>query len=262
MIIDRFGSTYAGAYALPAAMLEDDWQSARPTLADRVSGRYGAFDYFGDDANPIAALRVTRRSVITATTWAGVETALDALRAALNAATAENKLWGLCRDGSKRWAWAKVESVRAPDRVGQILHCPVDLAFGLREGLWYSETAHSEAKTATGAHVLANAGNVRTPVKVTVVPAVATLTAFAVSATGQGWAWAGSLAAGQSLIVDAAAYAVTRNGSDDYAALTLTEPSTFWLYLEPGNNTLTLTRTQGVSGTFTATFEWSDTWVM
>lgn len=260
MIIARFGDTWAGAYSLPNGGMADDYGTDRPPITSRVGGQNGEFDAIGTDANPIAPVRVKKTAIVTATSWAGVETALAAMRAAL--VGNESKLWGEVRDGSRRWAYAKCVAFSAADRFGQILHCPITLEFLLTEGVWYSETLHTTTKTTAAAHVLANAGNVPAAVKVTVVPAVASMTAFAASATGQGWAWAGTLNTAKSLIVDAAAYSATNDGADAYAALTITRPSALWLHLLPGNNTITITRTQGGGGTFAATFEWYDTWIM
>ena len=260
MIIARFGDTWAGAYVLPNSMMADDFSADRPAITSRVGGQDGEFDYIGTDANPIAPVRVRKSAIVSATTWAGVETALAAMRAAL--VGNESKLWGEVRDGSRRWAWAKCIGFKASDRFGQILHCPIDIEFLLTEGLWYSEAANTTTKTTAAAHVMANAGNVPAAVKVTVVPAVAAMTAFAAAATGQGWSWAGTLNTAKSLIVDSAAYSATNDGAEAFSALTITRPSALWLHLLPGNNTITISKAQCGGGTFAATFEWYDTWIM
>lgn len=260
MIIAGFGSTWAGAYQFPSSDMADEWSQQRPVVSQRVNGLDGEFDHWGDEPFPLANATVTKRFALTGTAWADIETALTTLRAALQASTVENKLWALQRDGTYRWAWAKVDRVSAPDRVGQILHCPVEIVFSLREGLWYSESAHSDAFTTTGTHTLTNNGKVRAPVKVTIAPAGANIVAFAVAATGQGWAWAGVLSSPHSLIVDAGGFSCLNNGTDEFDLLTITDPFTFWLYADPGTTTITITRTQGGGGTFVATFEYWDTW--
>ncbi len=260
MIVSGYGSTWAGAYQFPSSAMADEWSHERAVISQRVNGLPGEFDHSGDDAFPVQAITVTKRFTITSTTWAGVETELELLRTAL-ASAVETKLWATQRDGSHRWAWAKVDRLSAPDRVGQILHCPVEIVFSLREGLWYGETINSEVLTSTGAHVLTNDGDTRAIVKVTVIPAGYVMLGFGVTATGQGWAWVGSLAATKSLIIDAAAYAATNDGADVFDQVTPVDAFDFWLYLEPGDNTLTITKNQNVLGTFSATFEYWDTYL-
>lgn len=263
MIVSRFGSTWAGAYMLPNAMMVDDFGTDRQALSARVGGLDGEFDYHGDDANPIGPVTVKKTAIITATSWAGVETALDALRAA-TITQAESKLWLLMRDGSHRWAWAKCIGLSDPDRTGQFLHCPIEITFYLSEGLWYSESENTATLANAGSVNVVNVGNVAAAVRVGVTVTTAALTAFAVSSAACGWSFAGSVAAaaGEKLIVDAAAYSALNNGSDCYANLTITNEARLYLFAEPGTTLFTITKTQGGGGTISTTLKWYDTWVL
>jgi|WetSurMetagenome_2_1015567.scaffolds.fasta_scaffold18114_3 hypothetical protein len=256
MLITRFGDTYSTAYVLPLGMAEDNLPRQRSPQVQRVANADGAFDFNGSSAWPIEPLTVRKQAIVTAATWAGVDTALDALHAA-TIALGEQRLWAELRDGSKRWAWAKCRSIRTPDKVGQPQHCPITLEFDLREGLWYAETASLYQKVGAGTFTLTNAGDVRVPVKVT-MQSSNTLTAYAISATGRGWSYAGSIGINDTLIVDAAAYLATKNAADCYSSLTITDKSAFWFYLEPGSNSVTITFTGGNPG---ADIVWNDAYL-
>jgi hypothetical protein len=257
MLVTRFGDTYNTAYVLPLAMVEDDIARHRSPQVQPVANADGAFDFHGNAAWPIEPLLVRKTAIVTAATWAGVDTALDALHAA-TIAVGERRLWAELRDGSKRWAWAKCRSIHAPDRIGQPQHCPVDLEFDLREGLWYAETAGLHQIVGAGTFTLTNAGDVRVPVKVTVTANATPTTAYAISATGRSCSFAGRLAATARAIVDAASYLATNDGADCYSSLTITNKSSFWFYLEPGSNSVTITFT---GGNPSADIEWNDAYL-
>lgn len=260
MIIARFGSSWAGAYVLPRGMMIDDYGTDRAPLSARVGGLDGEFDFIGDDANPIAPVRVKKTAIITATTWAGVETALDALRVAL--VGGESYLWGECRDGSHRWAYAKCVSIGDADKVGQILDCPIEIEFLLPEGVWYSETQHV-TNNAEGSYTINNAGNVPATLFVwTSGGAALSSTTIANATNGSGWTINLASIGVYSIDIDPAAYAaVTHGGSTDYFDLiTPAQPGKLWLTLDPGDNSLTAS---SVGGTSTGwEFRWYDTWVM
>lgn len=260
MIIARFGPTWASAMALPNGMMLDDHGTDRPAISARVGGLDGEFDFMGDDANPIAPVRLKKTAIVTATTWAGVETALATLRASL--VGSESYLWGECRDGSRRWAYAKCVSFSDADKVGQILHCPVEIEFLLPEGIWYSETQHT-ANNSEGAHSLSNAGNIPAPLFVwTSGGAALTSTTIANATNGSGWTINLASIGIYSIDVDPASYsAVTHGGATDYFdVLTPAQPGKLWLTLDPGANSLTSSSAGGTSTGWE--FRWYDTWVM
>jgi hypothetical protein len=256
MLVTRFGNTYSSAYVLPLGKAEDTIPRLRSPQVQRVANADGAFDFHGSSAWPIEPLTVRKSAIVTAAAWADLDTALDALHAA-TIASGELRLWAEMRDGTKRWAWAKCRSIHTPDRVGQPLHCPITLEFDLREGLWYAETASLYQKIGSGTFTLTNAGDVRVPVKVT-MQSFNTLTAYAISATGRGWSYAGSIGINYTLIVDAAGYIATKNAADCYSSLTITDKSAFWFYLDPGANSVTITYTGGSPG---ADIEWNDAYL-
>ncbi|NTU66126.1 MAG: hypothetical protein HGB05_22650, partial [Chloroflexi bacterium] len=257
MIIARYGSTWAGGYVLPNGMMIDDYGTDRASIASRVGGLDGVFDYLGDDANPIAPVRVRKTAIISATSWAGVETALDTLRAALTGE--ESCLWGECRDGTHRWAYAKCVLIGDADKTGQYLHCPIEIEFLLPEGLWYGETQHVENES-EGAYTWNNAGNVPATLFVwTSCDAALSSTTIANATNGSGWTLDLSAIGNYSTDVDPAAYSVVAHGgsTDRFDQLTPAQPGRLWLTLDPGDNSLT---SSSVGGTSTGwEFRWYDT---
>ena len=264
MKIAAFGSTYAGGYTFPTYKAFDAFPAERPANIQRVGGSSGAYDFNGETANPIAPLLVRKSFEITASTYAGVETALNTARASLLAAN-ENKLWALMRDGSKRWAYAKVVSFDAPETPATRMTIPVSVEFVLREGIWYSETAHTDTTldetNSVGAHSFTNSGNIATPVKITVAVSGTPMSAFSATASGNGWSYAGTIAAGDSLVVDSAAYSVTNGGAEAFTGLTPVNYANFFLRFEPGSNSITIAKSQ-IGGAHDVTIEWYDAWVM
>lgn len=81
------------------------------------------------------------------------------------------------------------------------------------------------------------------------------------SGTGIDWQWSGSITSGQTVIIDAGAYAVTNNGADAYSGLTVNSGHTArrWLILPPNATTeFTFTLSAG-AGTFYV--KWYDQWL-
>lgn len=261
MIIQAFGATYATAYVFPNVAASDSLPIARPAQTARVSVRNGVFDYMGDKPYQHGAQTVTKSFTVVAATYAGVETTLEALRAA-TIAQDESKLWCVMRDGSRRWAWAKCVSFSAPDMRGAFLDAQVTLEFLCREGLWYNEAIHQQGKSSDGTVTLNNAGNVNTPVKISTGSGTGTLAQFSASTAVSGWDFAGAVFAGNDLIVDAAAYTATNNGANCYSSMTFDDSDTFWLAFAPGDNVLTISSLVGGGASFSALIEWYDCWVM
>lgn len=262
MKIAAFGSTYAGAYVFPTYKAADDLTTERPSSLQRVGSTSGAFDFLGSTANPIMPITVRKSFEIVASTYAGVETALDTARASLLAAN-ESKLWALMRDGSKRWAWAKVTEFAAPESVGTRQTIPVSVGFECREGIWYAESVSTQIVNGSSTVTLANAGNIVTPVKVVISESGGDCVSPYVENTTNSskWLWGDTLHTGESITVDAAEYSILKGTTDDYATLTITNQFAFWLYLNPGNNSVKFDNTS-YTGTLTHTATWYSAWVM
>ena len=262
MKIAAFGSTYAGAYVFPTYKAADDLTTERPSSLQRVGSTSGAFDFLGTTANPIMPLTIRKSFEIVASTYAGVETALDTARSSLLAAN-ESKLWALMRDGSKRWTYAKVTEFSAPESVGTRQTIPVSVGFECREAIWYAESESTTTKTGIGTATLANAGNMITPVKIVLTSPSTSITAPFVHNQTNASKWThADMTLGAVLTVDAAAYSALLGSADAYANLTIVDPFTFWLYLSPGNNTVDFNCSSfsGTNPVYVAT--WYSAWVM
>ncbi len=178
----RFGDAYGSAYTFGLALMEDSWKSTRPGVVQRVSGANGEFDFYADNAPPIAPVVATKKFAITSSvSSAAIEDALELLRTATISRSTRSKLWWLDRDGTtKYWAWAKCETLNAADTYkekGRWLK-NVTLTFRMSEGVWYGDTMQTWSETmvipasTVGRAVsgLTNSGNVRALLDARIVP--------------------------------------------------------------------------------------------
>jgi hypothetical protein len=136
MIIARFGATYNAAYVFPRAGEVDTWRAERPPVYARVSGMSGAFDYWGDANYPWSPITLRKSFLVSGATYAAVQTAIDALKAATIDSLYESKLWMLRRDGvTTAYAWAKCTGLKISDQAGQIYFMRAEVEFYSREGI-------------------------------------------------------------------------------------------------------------------------------
>ncbi|CAG0959154.1 hypothetical protein PLCT2_00653 [Planctomycetaceae bacterium] len=196
--------------------------------------------------------------------YQNIESELDVLKAATIAA-GESKLWGLLRDGTYRWAWAKCTSLRPPERYTEKLALPVELEFMLREGLWYGATQHTHTVNTQDSgydFTLNNAGNHPAMVRVLIDNGdVTVMTSFKLKNHTNGLEWTyDNVPLLHDIIVDAGAYSVTDNGADAYSHLTVGAGQVVWMQLEPGNNSLEITYT-GSPDLYTMFVYWDDTYL-
>lgn len=231
------------------------------SAAPRATINYGTGVYtvFEDFFLPVYSFDYEYRSSFT-DPWVTLGAAVDALRLATIAAD-ESKLWALMRDGSYRWTWAKCIKFNAPERVGQIQHCPIDLQFKCRTGLWYSETEHSF--NTDGDDVIVNAGNAATPLKITITAGGTAGGDFEIDSilpVNNGVDWTGTIAATKSLVLDSEKFSILNDGVNAYSTLVVDDPFDWWMYLTPGNNQIRQISGPG-AGTVT-NYKWYDAWVM
>lgn len=177
-------------------------------------------------------------------TRAKVERCIDLLKAATITQT-ESKLWGLRRDATKLWTWAKCTSLKVSDQVGNVYHLPATIEFYGREGLWYSESSSTETMTQASAMpvAVATVGDYQTSVIFTITSSTGTMTSFTLAnATGgDTFTWTGSAGVGVAVVVNSGSYSVTKGGVGDYAAIAIGANQINWFRLAPGANPITLT---------------------
>lgn len=292
MIIARFGDAWDTAYAFGSAKGSDDWAAERPAVVQRVGGSSGAFDFYQDSNYPVAPLVVKKTWDLYPTTvqtpvgggiygtgdlygvgqvwgtgtsynqsYADLDGALDALHQA-TISRGRSKVWGLLRDGSRRWAWAKCTGLRTAENYQQKFHLNVEASFMCPEGLWYGEEQqfqmfanqalpHSQTVTNAGtqpAMLYIGAGKLIT----------GTLTSInLVNDTNGMWLSIDDISEGVSnspnVIADAAAAYCSH-----YSNLTLPAGQQIFMQLEPGGNSL---RFNASSSTVSVEYRWYDTYL-
>ena len=215
-------------------------------------------EYPGD---PLQAFEIWESYQEYAGTYAGVETAVNLLKRN-TIAKKRSKLWGLMRDGTKRWAWAKCIGFKPPEKYGNKMAVPVSVTFHLAEGLWYAGNNSSTSRTANGSFNVTNNGDYPAMLRVSLQNLGASITAVVLSnaANGYTWTFGDTIAWNDTLIVDAGMYSCTNGGDDAYSGLTLPAAQVIWMKLDPGSNVLTLTVTTA-SASWTAVLTWYDTWL-
>lgn len=259
MLITKFGSTYAGGFTFSQVQASNGFNLARPPVVAEIDGSAGAYDFIGADNFPLAAQPIQIAHDILSDTYAAVDDDLDALKAA-TLCLGRDKLWGLVRDGSKRWTWAKCIGLNYSEKYReQTIALPVGLSFMLADGgVWYEET---ESDTSAPASPFTATNNGNSPAHVRFNFTAFSTAAYTIAASngtnGTGWSWTGNMVATKHLIIDSAAMTAKNDGANAYSGLTPTDP-TRWLTLDPGANTITWSFT----GLATAShFYWYDTYL-
>lgn len=236
MILSRFGSTWASAYALGQIKGESVFPISRPPSVAQVGGAAGAFDFYGDSAFPLAPQIVTHSFNLSAANWAAVEAALDNLKK-YTVGMGRTKLWGLCRDNTHRWTWAKCIGLEVSEVNRSYLRVPVKASFQLTEGLWYGDEMHNMSYMYTSAFYCPNYGSFRASLRTQVRPIIGNLTSFTMTNADNGdtWTYTGAIPEGQFLVVDSGAYKCTLNDVGAYSGLSIGSGQVMWLALEPGS---------------------------
>lgn len=254
---------------------DDDWVTTRPAVTTQVGGAGGAFDFFGDTSNPPAPIIVTKGFTLSSTTYAGIATLLDTLRAATIAKPESSFLWGLPRDGAagtiNDWRFAKAKCIAGPGtpekfEEGNYIKAPVELQFLLKEGLWYGAANTSSAAYTTGnTFQMTNSGNYPAMAEIRVTPSGSNMTSFKLAVDADlsiqpEWTFTGTVTAGTSLRVFTSTSRVTNNAVDAYADLSIGTGQVAWMWIEPGLRTFTVTFTGGSPATVTVDF--NDTYLL
>jgi hypothetical protein len=292
MIIARFGATWDTAYNFGAAKGSDDWAAERPAVVQRVGGSSGAFDFYQDKNYPVAPLVVKKTWDLypTATitpvgggiygtgdlygigqvwgtgtsynqSYADLDGALDALHLS-TISRGRSKLWGLLRDGSRRWAWAKCTGLRTAENYQQKFHLNVETSFMCPEGLWYGEEEQTQMfanQTLPRTFTLTNSGTIPAPLHVganKLITGSLTSLSLTNNTNGMSWSISGISVAhgnGPNIIIDSGSYTC-----DQYDHLTLPAGQQVFMQLEPGDNSLTYTASSSASA---AEFRWFDTYL-
>lgn len=280
MIITHFGTTYpAGSPLFGTIQAVDDWSTTRPAVVQQASGASGVFDFFTNAGYPVAPIVAGKRFTVTAATYAGIETELDTLRAATIAAIEGHsyRIWGLPRGGNPlavndfRWAWAKCMSFKPQESYSEAnyLKMPVELTFYCPEGIWYGQQHNIQYNT-SGAKTITNAGNFPALLYVSVTTSSGSYTKFKTENTSPFITvpvWEYSDAGGfDTLYVtptkyEVLAYLAAAPAANPYDNLSLGTSQVAWMWLDPGNNSVTFTTT-GAGVLNQITVEYNDTYLL
>lgn len=224
------------------------------------------------DTTPAADIVAQAFTITRQSPYAYLDTLLDRLMLATIAA-GESKLWGLLRDGTRRWTWAKCVHLKPPENYANKLARPIEIGFTASEGQWYAEDESSLVITDAGfpyTFTLTNRGTLPALLKCVIANGATsylTLPKLENLTNGQSWTFdrAGStedVRLSHTLSVDAAAQAVTDDAADAYASLSLETGQTVFMQLEPGDNSMRFTGTfSSATEDYTATLTWHDTYL-
>lgn len=275
--LERFG-----AVTLPIYNPETDHSpiAARVGVVQTIGG---AFDVYGDEDAPLD-LPTTRsyRSIVLEETAAAWRTALDALRAQVGKRA---RLYRRANDDDAvQWCIARLiqNPVQRVYQGGYIQD--VELIFQL----WTSWRGHDHTSwtldsgeildgglylddggfvetMASSPHtiIVANGGNRRVDnAIITVTAGSSAITAVTVAKTGEtDIDWSGTLASGNTLVIDCGAYTVKNAGVNAYTGFSLGGDHAIseWIRLDPGDNDITITFSGGSTDS-TAKVEFADGW--
>jgi hypothetical protein len=274
--LERFGSVvlpvYNNSYTL----------SPIPAQLVLVQTTTGAFDNDGEGRNrPILPLPLSYKAVVTETVYNSNRAILDTLRAAVGTRT---KLYRRADDDSTvHYCTARLSSMPHERPYSMRGYFEITLDFqqltvwtGTIHGVgWVFDsgilldtartldetppvTLNTNPKTIT----VSNGGNLPiTDIQFTIVAGSATITS--VQLNGGLWVlkWIGSLPAGGTLIIDAGASMVLKNGGNDYNAFTLDAGHALdrWAMLQPGNTSVVVTLVGGSTNS-TISIIYNDGW--
>lgn len=281
MIIERFGLTSIPAY--------DPVTDAGtfPSISGLIGNPDGAADIYGSNQAPRDKYVLRKSCALVEASSADLQTALDALRARRGE---RDQLFFRMRDGTVRWLYARLMQIVISQAHNDILRQKLDLSFEIHPQNWNGEqhgadwTLDSGEYFDTGLYFDQGTGDVVTlsagsgnnnnfaitnngnsPVK----NAVLTIAAGSVDITnvvitsgkGSHLIYAGTITAGQDLIIDCGAWSVNNNGAGDYDNFSLggSHEIDYWVILDPGSNPFTVVLTGGGTDS-TITFEFADGW--
>lgn len=232
---------------LPSYNRESGLDTA-PPLDGAVSTVLGGYDSYQTDMAPMATpYPLTVRGIVSAETDADQRAAIDGLRAV------SRRRGQLIRvaddDDSEQFCYARLQQIAHRRITGVNGYQVLELVFLIESG-WVEERPIQQEFLGGSPHVLAveNAGNRMVADAVLTVSADdANLTALTITTTnGTHLVWTGTLLAGDDLVLDCGAKAITNDGANAYSGLTYGAGHVIddWLRIE-GSMDITLTYTGG-----------------
>lgn len=273
--LNKFGQT-----DLPKVNAEPDVGTG-PAKSDLVNIPGGWFDPQGTAQADAQTHIIPLACALIGATKTALDDAYDTVRALKGV---RDKLWRLRADGDIQWIWARMIEIQAVRDYRVPHRLPMTISFQRLSPLWnglrsddgwlldagdrldeglYLDGTPTVLNTSPKNITVTNSGNATVKNAVITVTAVGTdITALTIAKSGETQlVYSGTIAAGESLVIDCGAWSVENDGTDDYAnfALGASHAIEEWLHLEPGNNTITVTKTGGGT-TSTIGFTYYDGW--
>lgn len=264
--IERFGTE-----TLPVYNPESDIGSG--TINFKVIGLQsgGIFDPLGNGQATVAEQSIVRRGTLHGEDGEML-IEFQSLKALLGI---RDKLYRRARaSGSVEWCYARMRNVRSTRKPGDRYALDVELEFIKISPIWNGErhgngwlldageyldtslaldeeTGDEYALySATTNVIIANGGNA--PVKNAILTITAggsaAITGITITKSGEThWVYAGTIAAGQSLVIDCGTWSVENHGADDYANFSFGANHAIdsMLVLDAGSNALVVVKTGG-----------------
>ena len=273
-----------GTLVLPGYDSNNDVGSGKfsGSLLDLPGG--GVYDVLGDDRWKRRSTPISKDCALVTDTAADLRTQYNALRALCGK---KARLWRLWDSGEGEWCWARMGEITAMRPGNQLYSLQMTLNFVMTSPFWYGlrygddewfftdppemlfgigfvfgDTAPTAWTSLLQTLVLPNGGNA--PVAnavITITAGTAAISLLAIASGDCNFLYTGTVAIGQSLVIDTGAWSVKNNGAADYAHLTLPigHRSDDLFRLAAGDNTVEIGRVGGGTGS-TIAFKYSEGW--
>ena len=241
-----------------------------------------AWDNYQDDQSTESPARYRTAFEIVETTAAAVQTKRDQIRARRGLV---RRLWAQMPDETMRFVWARLSAIRMEHDYRYTFYQPVELEFEvaqpgwngsghgvgwtldsgeyLDDGEWLDE-ADVTTLTSSGMTVTINNGGNRpqTAITITITGGTSSISNIRLVCSPCDIKFSGTVAAGQSCIINTATKSVLNNAVNAYASFSLEAGHTVadWFRLAAGDNTVTITYSGNATNNATITWEYCDGW--
>lgn len=240
--------------ALSQYEIDDDVPLEFGSALVSLPGLAGAWDADGPDQRR-QPLAISRKFEIVETAYATVDSTLDSLRAKANLGL--RWLVVEMRDATERGTWAKLKRVKAPYKPEYLLWLPVELSFEvawpwleLASEVWYLDAGyvldavglvldpHYTTQSGAGTFTITNTGGDRITRGKLVISGVSAEPKIENTTTGEWVQYGGSLASGETLIIDLGAQTATIAGLNVWSDITMGDMQTRLFSLAVGANSI------------------------
>jgi len=245
-------------WTVPTALAEYRFENAAIAGATPILGAGGFWDSQGDKS----ALRprsVRADFLMTATSWANLDSAVDAARAALMGGRGLLKMAvGDSLATADRRALARCVKFETPYGYEDYLQVQASVEFEILQATWDAESA-SAANVGGTSFTVTNGGNapVSRTLVITLNGPLSTAWTLTNTTTGEALTYDASvdtLGGGDSVVIDCGALTVRDGSTDVWSNLTLGNTQTGFMSLAAGVNSFT------ASSGITVNFAWRDAW--